>query len=92
MSDVDNPEVEAVAAATEGQSQGALLGGGAEAQPTGVAAEEVVEATTDWKSTLPDDLKSAKSLASIKSVEDLAKGFVNAQGVIGRRFEDLSPC
>ena len=40
-------------------------------------------AETDWKSTLPDDIKSEASLATIKSVNDLAKGFVHAQRLVG---------
>ena len=88
MSDVDNPEVDAGAAATEGQSQGGALLSGQEGQ---VQMQEQSQEVADWKTALPDDLKSAKSLASIKSVEDLAKGYVNAQSVVGRRFEDLTP-
>lgn len=90
MSDIDNPEVEATAAATEGQVQDNLLTGQQTSAETS-AENTAQETANDWRASLPDDLKSAKSLQSIKSVEDLAKGFVNAQSVIGRRFEDLTP-
>lgn len=40
-------------------------------------------ASTDWKASLPEDLRSEASLASIKGVDDLAKGYVHAQRLIG---------
>jgi hypothetical protein len=49
------------------------------------------QSTEDWRSLLPEEIKSAKSLESIKTVEDLAKGYVNAQSLIGKRFEDMTP-
>ena len=49
-------------------------------QPTAVA---------DWRSELDDDLKSSKALEKIKSVADLAKGYVNAQSLIGKRVQEL---
>lgn len=39
----------------------------------------------DWKATLPDDIKSHASLATVKDVNDLAKGYVNAQQLIGQK-------
>jgi hypothetical protein len=39
----------------------------------------------DWKATLPDDIKSHASLATLKDVNDLAKGYVNAQQLIGAK-------
>lgn len=86
MEEQDNPQVGADATGTEGQTQDTTLLG--QEQTAAPVAQETTE--TDWRASLPDDLKSAKSLQSIKSVEDLAKGFVNAQSVIGRRFEDLT--
>lgn len=88
MTEGDNPEV-SENEATEGQNQEGLLTG--DAPQTTPQAEPTPESDTDWRSSLPDELKTAKPLQSIKSVEDLAKGFVNAQSVIGRRFEDLTP-
>ena len=89
MTEVDNPEVGSENPGTEGQDQATnLLDGSTQAADTQVAAPQT---DTSWKDALSDDLKSAKSMASINSVEDLAKGFVNAQSVIGRRFEDLTP-
>lgn len=88
MTDVDNPEVGAETPVAEGQNQETSILGNQDVETT---VDVTQDATQDWRDNLPDDLKSAKSLQSIKSVEDLAKGFVNAQSVIGRRFEDLSP-
>ena len=39
----------------------------------------------DWKATLPDDLKAHASLATVKDVNDLAKGYVYAQQLIGAK-------
>lgn len=38
-----------------------------------------------WHSTLPDDLKSNPLITGLKSVDDLAKGYVNAQTLIGSK-------
>ena len=40
-------------------------------------------AATDWRATLPDELKSEKSLESFKGVDALAKSYVEAQKYIG---------
>ena len=40
---------------------------------------------TDWRAGLPDDIKSHASLATVKDVNDLAKGYVNAQSLIGAK-------
>ena len=40
-------------------------------------------ASTDWKASLPDDLKGEASLASIKGIDDLAKSYVHAQRLVG---------
>lgn len=38
----------------------------------------------DWKASLPEDLRQDPSLADIQDVPNLAKGFINAQKLIGR--------
>jgi len=91
MTEVDNQEVGEQAPVTEGQDQTSNLLNGATAAQEPAAQLGTPQIDTSWKDGLPDDLKSAKSMASVNSVEDLAKGFVNAQSVIGRRFEDLTP-
>ncbi len=40
--------------------------------------------TADWKSGLPDDLKTEKSLEGFKAVTDLAKGFVETKRLVGQ--------
>lgn len=40
-----------------------------------------------WMESLPDDLKADKTLSRYKSVEDLAKGLVEKQAMIGNRIE-----
>lgn len=42
-----------------------------------------VSAAPDWKADLPADVKTEGSLASIKSVADLAKSYVHAQKLVG---------
>lgn len=39
----------------------------------------------DWRASLPEDLRGNASLATIKSVDDLARGYVNAQQLIGAK-------
>lgn len=73
-----------------GQNQSVLTGETNQNTNTNTNTNEN-KGAADWRDSLPADLKGAKSLASIKSVEDLAKGYVNAQSVIGKRFEDLTP-
>lgn len=38
----------------------------------------------EWMSGLPEDLQSSKSLSKFKDVENLARGYVNAEKLIGR--------
>ena len=40
-------------------------------------------ASEDWKSSIPEDLQNEPSLADIKDVAGLAKGYVHAQHMIG---------
>lgn len=56
--------------------------GRTEATPEGEQA-----AKTSWMDTLPDDLKGDKTLARFKSVEDLAKGVIERQSMLGNRIE-----
>ena len=37
----------------------------------------------DWKEGLPDEIKNAPSLQSIKDIQSLAKGFVHSQRMVG---------
>lgn len=46
---------------------------------------EEVQAQQSWLDNLPEDLKSNESLQKFKSVEDLAKSYVHAQSLIGRK-------
>jgi len=38
---------------------------------------------SDWKESLPDEIKNAPSLQSIKDIASLAKGFVHSQRMVG---------
>ena len=44
---------------------------------------ETPQATTDWKASLSDEIKSDKSLENIKDIEGLAKSYVHAQKMVG---------
>lgn len=79
MSSEDNQQADTDVSKTNGQSE------------ANDSTNKTETAAQDWRASLSDDLKRAPSLQSLKSVEDLAKSFVNAQGVIGRRMEDLTP-
>ena len=49
-----------------------------------VASGETSFNGPEWMSGLPDDLRESKSLSKFKDVENLARGYVNAQKLIGR--------
>lgn len=38
----------------------------------------------EWMASLPDDLKASKSLGKFKDVENLARGYINAEQLVGR--------
>jgi hypothetical protein len=40
---------------------------------------------------LSEDLRGAKSLSNFKDVNDLAKSYLNAQALIGKRIQDMGP-
>jgi hypothetical protein len=55
-----------------------------ETQQTAPVAENAAPA--DWRASLPEDLRSEKSIASIKDVGALARGYVEAQRYIGGSY------
>lgn len=86
MTDLDNQGV-GEDPATPGQNQETTILGGE------LTSEEINTAGDGhWMDNLPDDLKKAPSLEAFsgKELEDLVRSYVNAQSVIGRRFEDLT--
>ena len=44
---------------------------------------ETPQATTDWKASLSDEIRSDKSLENIKDVSGLAKSYIHAQKMVG---------
>ena len=44
---------------------------------------ETPQATTDWKASLSEEIRSHKSLENIKDIEGLAKSYVHAQKMVG---------
>ena len=44
---------------------------------------ETPETSTDWKTSLPEDIRADKSLENIKDIEGLAKSYVYAQKMVG---------
>lgn len=56
-----------------------------------VSQPESVDVTKNFIDILPDTLKGEKSLAKFKSIEDLAKGYINAEKMIGKKVTDMSP-
>lgn len=41
-------------------------------------------AVASWQDGLPEDIKSSKSLSKFKDVENLARGYINAEQLLGR--------
>lgn len=62
-----------------GTGTGTGTGGAGDAGNTGVDNG----AAASWRDTLPDDIKGDKSLADIKDITGLAKGYVHSQKLIG---------
>ena len=48
-----------------------------------VSTEATIAETADWRSSLPEDIRGAKALESVKDVDSLAKQFLDAQSHIG---------
>jgi hypothetical protein len=73
----------------EGGAAGAAGTSGAAGGAAGAASGSVLGAAggaaapTDWRSTLPDDVKADPSLASFKDVGSLAKSYIHAQKLVG---------
>lgn len=66
------------------------LGNGTQA-PNNQATGTPTDSTTpseftgpEWLAGMPDDLKTSKSLGKFKDVENLARGYVNAEQLLGR--------
>lgn len=60
------------------------------AQP--VTQEVTTEVNTpSFLESLSEDLRGAKSLSNFKDVNDLAKSYLHAQQLIGKRLSDISP-
>lgn len=45
--------------------------------------QEPASLSSDWRESLPEDLRSEASLQDINSIDDLAKSYVNSQKMIG---------
>lgn len=55
----------------------------AESQAEAVTQETATTTSTDWKASLPDDIRESASLAKFDTIEGLAKSYVNAEKMIG---------
>lgn len=53
--------------------------------------EASVEVEKSFLDTLSEDLKDIPALKKFKDVEGLAKSYVNAQGLLGKKLQDMSP-
>tara|TARA_R100000700_G_C3163833_1_gene139315 strand:- start:805 stop:1662 length:858 start_codon:yes stop_codon:yes gene_type:complete len=56
----------------------------AEGLPETSENTENKEIETDWRSTLPEDLRNNATLSKYSSVESLAKGYLNASSMLGK--------
>src|ERR1043166_4213884 len=75
-----------------GQSDGAGGAGGSAGNTggtggsgTGAAGGSGGGGQVSWRDSLPDDIKGNATLANVQSVQDLAKGYIHAQGLIGKK-------
>lgn len=58
-------------------------GGGQGGGETATETTTTTETATDWRASLPDDLKASESLKSVKDIASLAKQFVDQQSYLG---------
>jgi hypothetical protein len=89
MTEVGNQE--SVAVETAQVADGPVESAAAPLLGSEAPTTEVTTETQDWRSSLPEDLRGNTSLGSINSVEDLAKSYVSAQQLIGKKVEDMTP-
>lgn len=60
------------------------------AEVTATTPEVVQEQVqTDWKASLPEDIKSSKSLEKFKDVGDIVKSYVNLESMIGKKVSEM---
>ena len=52
---------------------------------TTAVTEPLTTETEDWRSEIPEEIRDSASLVDITSVPELAKSFVNAQAMIGKK-------
>lgn len=52
--------------------------------PPPAATPPAADASVDWRTTLPEDLRSHASMAKFTSAEALARSYISAEGMIGR--------
>lgn len=62
-----------------------------QATPEAVAATSVESNSNDFLTGLGEELASMKALQNFKSAEDLAKSYINANQLLGKRVSELSP-
>ena len=55
-----------------------------------VSTEAAIADTADWRASLPEDIRGAKALESVKDVDSLAKQFLDAQSHIGNSIRITS--
>ena len=71
-----------------GNGEGAAAGAGnpaAGTPPVGAGAGTPPSGTPSWRDTLPEDIKGNGALAQFKDINDLAKSYVHAQAMIGKK-------
>lgn len=56
-------------------------GGGGQAQ----GGSQSAGGGSDWKSALPEDIRNAGALAPINDIESLAKSYIHAQSMVGKK-------
>lgn len=77
--------VESVVAPASAPSTAAPAGGSM------MSPEAAAAPVSDWRQALPEDIREHRHLSEVKDVQTLAKNYLNAQQLIGKRFQDMSP-
>lgn len=70
--------------AEENANQGGEQAGGEQQAQGGQQAPGGEQAKGSWTDQLPEDIRGAPSLKTVKSIEDMAKQFIDAQSALGR--------
>jgi len=100
MNNIEANQAPAIAPAATAEVQPSVnsnvqVGGSALTAPVEAEAAPVAQPTPaqapDFLSSLAEDIRGQKALANFKTADDLAKSYLHAQQLLGKRIQELSP-